>query len=258
MLPSEYLEQGWCQGNYANTGGNPESGKAISWCLSGAAWKAFGYNDQRRLRFQDAIMELVGYSFTTWNDDPDRTQEEVVAVAKLAEIKLGLREVETASVYELEGASSIVIDQTAIGEYPVETLERQGLPVEGVKFSHQKKSDMYSILKVLFEQGRIKIPDNAKLREQLGFMMYEYQAAGTVKIYPPSGEHDDMCDALALLAYKLVRGGNVEVSVVGRSEPLKAVKAYLQVCVKCSEYFELPGSKTNFETEKGHVCPDCE
>ena len=84
MLPSEMLRQGWGQGM-----SSLEPGKV---CLLGAFGNYFGvglggWPDGCMETLQLLTEDLVYY----WNDAPERTQDEVVAVAKLVEIKLGLR-----------------------------------------------------------------------------------------------------------------------------------------------------------------------
>jgi len=88
MLPSELLEQGWCQNRLRDDNGNV--------CLVGAVNVL--QSPSLRCEFYRAAAQLVDVSvfkITDWNNDPARTKAEVVAVAKLVEIKLGLREVET-------------------------------------------------------------------------------------------------------------------------------------------------------------------
>ena len=45
-------------------------------------------------------MNSIG-DLVCWNNDPSRTQAEVVALARLVEMKLGLREVETVAAPEV-------------------------------------------------------------------------------------------------------------------------------------------------------------
>jgi len=120
---------------------------------------------------------------------------------------------EIKTLYHQYQANQIVIDATGVGEGPGEALENEGLPVELVKFSIQKKATVYSALKVLMQDpaGRIKIPDEKELTDQLGWMMYEYgktdassYASTNIKIFPPDNSHDDEVDAIALLAYGLI------------------------------------------------------
>ena len=89
--------------------------------------------------------------------------------------------------------SKIYADATGVGEGPTEFLAREGLPVVPVKFSIQKKADVYSALKLLLEQKRLRIPSEPKLKHQLGIMSYEYTISGNIKIFPAGSEHDDEC-----------------------------------------------------------------
>ncbi len=103
MLPSEYLKQGWCQGALKNQQGER--------CLLGAIRdSSYAVGRENYNKFTQAaldILEVRGYlsSIATWNNAPERTQGEVVALARLVEIKLGLRPGESA-VYELEGTEN--------------------------------------------------------------------------------------------------------------------------------------------------------
>ncbi len=102
MLPSELLEQGWCQGDVWNDKGEH--------CLIGAAIKGQGDMGE----FMDIVRELIRHRPdyaghpANWNNDPNRTQAEVVALARLVEIRMGLRvegedwEIEPLEVGEIE------------------------------------------------------------------------------------------------------------------------------------------------------------
>ena len=96
-LPSEYLEQGWCQG----TSGRDECGgvasykNAVSWCFAGAVANVFTpYRltsiNPDFLNFLAAAEIIIGSHATVWNDAPERTQAQVVALAQAVEEKLGL------------------------------------------------------------------------------------------------------------------------------------------------------------------------
>jgi len=154
-----------------------------------------------------------------------------------------------------------MIDSTGAGEGPAEFLKSEGIVVEAIKFSLQKKAEMYSVLKILFEQKRIKIPNDKKLIDQLGSMMYEHTQLGYPKIFPPSTGHDDECDALAMLAFGLVSFKRLNISMITKSVvPVAGVgKPYTQVCDEsmggCGDYFEKPGTKKHFEPK--HKCPKC-
>lgn len=101
LLPSELLEQGWTQGSMFRGG---VDGKKVSYCLAGAAGQyrltrdfqeSFLIEARKILIEQRKLIEKRFESAVGWNDDPKRTQEEVVALAKEVEKRLGLRPVAT-------------------------------------------------------------------------------------------------------------------------------------------------------------------
>lgn len=62
-----------------------ESSQACSWCLMGASFKCYEYEEGIKVR--DEIRdELQILSITGWNDVPGRTQEEVAALCKKLDI----------------------------------------------------------------------------------------------------------------------------------------------------------------------------
>ena len=93
-LPSEYLRQGWCQGEFAvDEDGNPvvpKSRKAVKRCLAGAGIAAFGL--VKYSKFVGYIDDQHYFGFTSWQDAPERTADEVIAVAEEAERRMGLRD----------------------------------------------------------------------------------------------------------------------------------------------------------------------
>ncbi len=101
MLPSEYLEQGWCQNVLWDGKGGV--------CLVGAALMGLSNGQVEVDNFQRTAARILGVEFrgaVDWNNDPARTQAEVVALARCVEMQMGLREVETLGVYKLEGAEN--------------------------------------------------------------------------------------------------------------------------------------------------------
>ncbi len=97
MLPSQYLEKGWIQGNFAiNKSGLPVSSNsdgACAWCLSGALNASYhdGTLDRNIATiFCSMIVEKTDNDFVDWNDNKDRTQQQVIDLAKEIEQELGL------------------------------------------------------------------------------------------------------------------------------------------------------------------------
>ena len=80
-----YVEKGWTQGAWArNRKGTPvneDSTRAVCWCALGALWKADGIGSYGL----NALVKASGgevhpTTISGWNDNPDRTQAEVLAL----------------------------------------------------------------------------------------------------------------------------------------------------------------------------------
>lgn len=96
----------------------------------------------------------------------------------------------------------ILVDETGLGAGVSDVLkEKIGGRVTGVVFTIQSKEDMYSVLRVLLEQGRLRIPNHRKLVYQLRDLRYKVTELGHVKISAPEGGFDDYPSALCLAAY---------------------------------------------------------
>lgn len=100
-LPSEFLERGWCQrvGSMDKDGNSTliSKKKAVKWCYMGAAAEVFGRGSDKHKLFGQLGSQILAEGklragvVPNWNDKSYRTQAEVVALAKLVEIKMGLR-----------------------------------------------------------------------------------------------------------------------------------------------------------------------
>lgn len=107
-----------------------------------------------------------------------------------------------------------VLDASGVGEVPAEILSKEsGLITEPIKFSIQKKMEIFSNLKILFQQGRIQIPNEKEMINQLELFEYTYTESGNLKLHAREGYHDDECDALGLMAWGLTRAINPPVSI---------------------------------------------
>ena len=92
--------------------------------------------------------------------------------------------------------ATMLIDSTGVGDPIVENLQREGLPIEGFKFTSTSKQDLMIGLASAIQQERIHFPDGM-IKEELEIFEYLYTANG-VKYSAPSGFHDDCVVALAL------------------------------------------------------------
>jgi hypothetical protein len=84
--------KGWTQGFYARTPAgecvSPESETAAAWCLSGALMAANDgtYDDGMEAEYRafTLLQEAVAAPIPDWNDEPGRTQAEVVEALEKA------------------------------------------------------------------------------------------------------------------------------------------------------------------------------
>lgn len=95
----------------------------------------------------------------------------------------------------------MLIDSTGVGDPVVEQLQREGLAIEGFKFTSQSKQELMLGLQVAIHQEKIHYPAGM-IQEELEIFEYQYSANG-VKYSAPSGFHDDCVMALALAWRKL-------------------------------------------------------
>jgi hypothetical protein len=96
----------------------------------------------------------------------------------------------------------ICLDETGIGAGPTDMLEEElGNKIQGITFTVKSKEDMYSNLKKMMEQGRVKFPMIKKLFYEMSDLRYEISGSGNTKIHHSEGGHDDYPDALALACW---------------------------------------------------------
>lgn len=108
--------------------------------------------------------------------------------------------------------SIFMLDATGVGEGPADVLKQVGVPVEAFKFSLFTKVTIMNNLKILMQQGRLQIPNDKELIDQLEMFEYEASKSGGVanpKLHAPEGQHDDEVDALALLCWALSKGSGM-------------------------------------------------
>jgi len=102
----------------------------------------------------------------------------------------------------------IVVDATGVGVPIVDDLVNNGLNVNPFTFTQKTRNDLLQNLQILLEQGKIKIPDDDKLIEELESFVFEETANGQTKMLVPDkgkkeGSHDDIVMALALAVWDI-------------------------------------------------------
>lgn len=80
----------------------------------------------------------------------------------------------------------------------VADLDDEGVPVEPVKFTTQRKREMVENLLAAFENEELSAPDVQQLRHELEVFKYEVTRTGNVRYHAPEGLKDDSVDSLAL------------------------------------------------------------
>lgn len=93
-------------------------------------------------------------------------------------------------------------DSTGVGDPIVEDLKRERLDVNEFRFTETSREQLLNNLKILLEQGKIRIPNDQKLIDQLRSMQYELEGQ-KVKMRVPEGLHDDRIMSLALAVWGL-------------------------------------------------------
>jgi len=100
--------------------------------------------------------------------------------------------------------TKIFIDQTGVGEKIIEDLSSLGSVVIGQVFTAPFKEKIIQNLKVAMQDGKIKIPRNENLINQLHSLEKKISESGIVRYKHPSRgkiQHDDYVWALALAVY---------------------------------------------------------
>lgn len=114
-----------------------------------------------------------------------------------------------AALDEMRDYNKIIIDQTGLGQGPVEMVEAQvdNTKIESVKLKLRNKQELYQNLKLEMEQGNIRVPAAKKkyVNQMIG-LGYKTTSAGNLKIHANSEARDDFPDALAL-GVSLMDGG---------------------------------------------------
>ncbi len=102
----------------------------------------------------------------------------------------------------LKDLRRILIDQTGVGEVFVEDVVRAGLKnARGIMLMGPKKQEVMVYLRQLMEHGRLHIPFDRDLMNEMNVERFEVMETGQVKFSHPDGTHDDRLWALALAVY---------------------------------------------------------
>ena len=120
--------------------------------------------------------------------------------------------VEIADFHKRYPLSKLYVDMTGLGNPIIEHLEEllgKNI-VEGITLTDRKKEEVFTNLKLMFEQKKIMLPnDDYALLNALNAVTYERTRSGGYRFGQRKGTYDDLAYALALAAqhFKRKSGG---------------------------------------------------
>ena len=147
---------------------------------------------------------------------------------------------DTMRIYEkYPNAVSVGVDATGTGKSFVDFMTEKKLPIIPVIFSLQEKARMYTTLKLLFEERRIKIPKIPKLNYQLSHLTFKRTSGGQLQVHHENesdlDDYPDMLAGLAKLAINSYIPPKIEFvaikSIKDRNKPNLALKTV--ICPIC-------------------------
>jgi phage FluMu gp28-like protein len=105
-------------------------------------------------------------------------------------------------VDKLHNVQKCLVDQTGVGEYIVEDMQKGGIRnVEGVMLSLPKKQEVLSHLKQLMENELFTYPFDVDLYAELNVEQFELTKTGQMQFSHSDGTHDDIFWAVALAVF---------------------------------------------------------
>ncbi|MGA8903679.1 MAG: hypothetical protein WB661_01580 [Candidatus Bathyarchaeia archaeon] len=105
-------------------------------------------------------------------------------------------------VDKLHNVQKCLVDQTGVGEYIVEDMQKGGIPkVEGVMLSLPSKQEILGHLKQLMQNELFTFPFDIDLTGELNVEHFELTKTGQVQFSHPDGTHDDILWAVALAVF---------------------------------------------------------
>lgn len=129
----------------------------------------------------------------------DLLTKKVVYYERFNQIDWGLQKSRIIQAYHSFKCNSGIIDATGVGDSIFDDLVREGLNIEGFKFTSTSKQELVSNLSVAMDNLDIGYPYIDVLIDELSIFAYEQRSNGTFKYSAPEGFHDDTVMALALL-----------------------------------------------------------
>ena len=112
---------------------------------------------------------------------------------------------------------TVFMDETGLGAGAVDLAKKQDLPVRGIVFTLSSKSEMYSNIRMLFENKRVRIKMTSQdLIRQLSLLRREYTEEGKLKVKSEDGVNDDYAVSFALACNAISFGDAWHILDVGK------------------------------------------
>lgn len=119
--------------------------------------------------------------------------------------------------YGMQNVAMVGWDNTGVGrgvEDFAKRVEQLGIQAMPVEFSLENKSRIYTLLKLLAEQRRVKVPYVKECDKQLSTLRFRKSARGHLQVHHENErDRDDFPDALAGLCSLIIQPENPPISV---------------------------------------------
>jgi hypothetical protein len=149
-------------------------------------------------------VDLAKYQDWTVLTPFDLMSFEVLPQERFNQVDWNLQEARIEASARRYNNALVVPDSTGVGDPIVEILGKKGLRIydgAGFKFTETSRKNLLEHLAVLLEQGKIKIPNDEGLINELESFRYELSSNNKIKIMVPDGLHDDRVMSLALAVW---------------------------------------------------------
>ncbi len=103
----------------------------------------------------------------------------------------------------------IVLDSTGVGDPIYDELRKDGLNVEGYRFTSPSKEQLINNLSMVIEQELVHLDDIPELINELEIFEYQITPSRNLKMSAPEGYHDDCVISLALAAWSYHAGNSL-------------------------------------------------
>lgn len=127
----------------------------------------------------------------------------VLPQIRFNQIDYTLQKAKIEAVYHKYYKPLITIDSTGVGEPIFDDLSKAGLNIEAYKFTEKSRMDLLTNQQLLLEAGKIKLPDDDILFNELRSFQYTLTESGRIKVQVPEGIHDDTVMSLCLATWNL-------------------------------------------------------